>query len=168
MKICKNCSIAYEDGVKDCFVCKSSNFYLVLETNDFDEDNEELILTDKTEDRLSIMFDKQWELQDSKGIWTKINENDTNIQEYLNQNFLALHEEAVEIMRETAYKNPEYVKFGWKKNQQMNFEKAKDEIIDLWHFVMNISMVIGMDEEEFFKRYCIKNNINHERDNNGY
>jgi len=120
------------------------------------------------EDKLKIMFDKQYALQKKLGVYDKLVENNTNIQLYLNQNFLALHEESVEIMRETAYKNPDFVKFGWKKHQVMNLEKAKDELVDLWHFVMNISIAIGMSSDDFYARYCKKNTINVVRHESGY
>jgi len=51
------------------------------------------------EDKLKIMFDKQYALQKKLGVYDKLVENNTNIQLYLNQNFLALHEESVEINR---------------------------------------------------------------------
>ena len=37
-------------------------------------------------------------------------------------------------MRETAWKNPAKIKYGWKKNQELNEENFKEEIVDLWHF----------------------------------
>ena len=81
---------------------------------------------------------------------------------------LALVEESIEILRETPYKNPDFVQFGWKKNQLGNEDKYKDEIVDLFHFMMNLSIVVGMTSTEFFERYCKKNKINHERKNNKY
>ena len=89
-------------------------------------------------------------------------------QQYINQMILALHEEAVEIMRETAYKNPEYVKFGWKKGQSMDNEKFKEEIVDLWHFVMNLILISGMDGDDFYGRYKAKHAENHKRQDKGY
>ena len=31
--------------------------------------------------------------------------------------------------------------------------KFKEEIIDLWHFVMNLAIISGMDGNEFYERY---------------
>ena len=81
---------------------------------------------------------------------------------------LALHEEAVEIMRESSYKNPDYVPFGWKKEQKSNNEKFKEEIVDILHFVVNLCLVSGMDSSELHQRYLNKNKENHLRQDNGY
>ena len=71
-------------------------------------------------------------------------------------------------MRETAWKNPHKIKYGWKKTQQLDEEKYKEEIIDLWHFVINLSISAGMTHEEVFERYLGKNKENHTRQNNDY
>lgn len=119
-------------------------------------------------DKLNIMFNEQKKLQHDLGTIDKYEHNFSAKQQYINQMILACQEELVEIMRETAYKNPDYVLFGWKKGQQFNRENYKNEIIDLWHFVMNLCIVVDMDADEFYELYCIKNKINHERKQNGY
>ena len=119
------------------------------------------------DDKLKHMFELQHKLQERLGTWKKI-ENESDKQQFVNQQILALHEEAVEIMKESAYKNPELVKFGWKKGQKWNVENFKEEIIDIFHFVMNLAIISGMDSDEFYKRYCKKNNVNHERQENNY
>ena len=115
------------------------------------------------------MFEKQQELQEKLGIWKKIEADPPQAkQAFINQMILACQEELVEIMRETPYKNPEYVPFGWKKGQIGDPEKFKDEIIDLWHFVMNLALVSGMNANEFYLRYCKKNTINLHRQKINY
>lgn len=116
---------------------------------------------------LAHMFKVQYELQERLETWEKI-KNPQMRQQFINQMILAIQEEAVEIMRETAYKNPEFVPFGWKKTQVENTENFKEEIIDLFHFVMNLAMVSGMDSKEFYERYLKKNKINHDRQDNNY
>ena len=69
------------------------------------------------EDKLDIIFQKQIELQERLGNIKKINSSDSMKQKFINQMILAIQEEAIEIMRESAYKNPDYVEFGWKKGQ---------------------------------------------------
>ena len=118
-------------------------------------------------DRLALMFDKQNELQASLGTWEKI-ESNMDRQAYINQMILALVEEAVEIMRETPYKNPAFVLFGWKKNQGMRKQKALEECVDLFHFLMNIVMVLDFNDEDFFEIYCQKNKVNFKRQQEGY
>jgi dimeric dUTPase (all-alpha-NTP-PPase superfamily) len=126
-------------------------------------------LEDKMEnDKLDRMFEIQHKAQESRGTWEKIKGSESMKQQFINQMLLACQEEVVEIMRETAYKNPEYVPFGWKQKQVWNEENYKNEIIDLWHFVMNLYMSVGGTSEDFYKRYLEKNKENLERWSNGY
>jgi NTP pyrophosphatase (non-canonical NTP hydrolase) len=120
------------------------------------------------EDKLDIIFQKQIELQERLGNIYKINSSDSMKQKFINQMILAIQEEAIEIMRESAYKNPDYVEFGWKKGQTSDNEKFKDEIADLLHFLVNLCIVSDMDAEELFNRFYYKNKENHERQDNNY
>ena len=117
---------------------------------------------------LKEMFEIQEKSQEYLGTWDKIDGSPEMEQKFINQMILACQEEIVEIMRETAYKNPEFVEFGWKKGQGWNQENFKEEIIDLWHFVMNLALVSGMKSEEFYERYKKKNEKNIERWNGDY
>jgi len=114
-------------------------------------------------DKLETIFELQKLLQDKVGTFEKIGNDPKMKQQFINQMILALHEEAVEIMRESAYKNPDYVPFGWKKGQKANNEKFKDEIVDLLHHTINLCLVSGMDSDELYRRYVKKNKENHER-----
>lgn len=42
------------------------------------------------------------------------------------------------------------------------------EFIDMWHFMMNIGLLIGMNGEKFRKYYYLKNKENFDRQNRGY
>ena len=106
-------------------------------------------MNNEIKDKLDEIYNHQKALQVKLGIYDKISDSKSLKQHYINQMILALHEEAVEIMRETAYKNPEFVPFGWKKGQEFNNEKFKEEIIDIIHFVMNLCIISGMDSEHF-------------------
>lgn len=117
-------------------------------------------------DKLDDMLDLQRQLQERLSLF-KIKDAATK-QQFINQMCLALHEETVEMMRETAYKNPEYVLFGWKKGQQFNNERFKEEIVDAWHFLMNMIIISEMDGDEFYLRYKAKHAKNHERQDQSY
>jgi len=123
---------------------------------------------DYSSDRLSDLFIQQFKLQDRLGNIKKIKSSPEMKQKYINQMILAIHEEAVEIMRETAYKNPDYVEFGWKKGQKFDNEKFKEEIVDIWHFVLNLCIVADMDSDELVARFFNKNQENHKRQDDGY
>lgn len=119
-------------------------------------------------DYLEQIYSKQFELQKKLGTIDKFKESPAMRQQYINQMILALHEEAVEIMRETAYKNPDYVPFGWKKHQEYNEEKFKEEIIDIIHFVLNLCIVAGMGPDEIYNKFMEKNKENGKRKDDGY
>lgn len=114
------------------------------------------------------MFQMQYDLQAKLGIWEKLEAREDLQQQYLNQMFLAMHEETCEIMRTTAYKNPLYVPFGWKKGQEHNREEFLDECVDLLYFLMNIVLAQGFNAEDFYEAYCRKNNLNYVRQESGY
>lgn len=116
-------------------------------------------------DRLDVMFTEQKKLQEKLGVFEKTT-SPLMMQHYIDKMLLAIHEEAVEIARETMSKDIE-MPFGWKHTNGSE-EKYKQEIIDLWHFTMNLWLVIGGTDQEFFEMYLDKNNINHERQNNKY
>jgi len=118
-------------------------------------------------DKLEHIFYLQFKLQKKLGVIKQI-KNDSDKQQFINLNILAIFEEAVEIIKESAYKNPKVIKFGWKKGQFFNEENFKAEIIDLFHFLVNLCLVVNMDADEFYNRYCIKNIKNINRKNEGY
>lgn len=89
-------------------------------------------------------------------------------QEFININILASLDELSESLRETAWKNPKYINCGWKKRQEYNAENFKEELIDLWHFLINLSIASGMDADELHRRFTNKNKINHQRQENKY
>ncbi len=119
------------------------------------------------DDMLREIFKKQANLQERLGNTEKIKDPILK-QKFINQMILAVHEEAVEIMRESAYKNPDYVEFGWKKGQKFDEKKFKEEVADLLHFVVNLCLAVDMGADELFDRYINKNKENHKRQDANY
>ena len=117
--------------------------------------------------RLTDIFKFQRELQTKLGTFDKI-QTPADRQEFVNQMLLAMFEETVEVMRETPYKNPAFVKFGWKKTQIGDINKLREELVDLLHFFVNICLVNNFTAEDIFQTYCKKNSINAERHSSGY
>ena len=118
------------------------------------------------QDKLDILFNKQEILQNRlKNIPFK---NQKHRQEFINITVLACLDELSEILRETAWKNPKYIAGGWKKTQKFKLENYKEEIIDLWHFLINLSISAGLSSDDLFKRFLNKNEENHERQNKNY
>lgn len=118
-------------------------------------------------DKLEVMFTRQRVLQNRLGTLNIVNDKPLNRQLFIDKMLLAAHEELTEISRETLSKSSD-MPFGWKQNQSFNEDKYKEEIIDLWHFVMNLWLAIDGTPEEFYKLYLEKNEENHVRQEEGY
>jgi dimeric dUTPase (all-alpha-NTP-PPase superfamily) len=74
---------------------------------------------------------------------------------------LALIDEIMEALRETPWK-------PWKKQQEFHQEKFKEELIDCWHFLINLTLASGMDAQELYDKFVNKNNENFKRQKNNY
>jgi len=152
-------------------ILKEENAFLINENEKLKKYNkeitDELIELKMKEDLLVDIYNHQKHLQLHLGTLQKI-KTEADKQEYLNMMFLALFDECGELMRETAFKNSNLMKFGWKKNQPLNYDNAKKELIDILHFVFNIAIVLGMKPQEIHDIYINKNKINVERKNEGY
>lgn len=53
-------------------------------------------------------------------------------------------------------------------DHKTKLELAKEEFVDVFHFVLNIALALDISAEDLYCRYLAKNNVNHERQNNGY
>jgi dimeric dUTPase (all-alpha-NTP-PPase superfamily) len=73
----------------------------------------------------------------------------------------AIVHEAIELQRLTSWK-------WWKKPTPFDTEAAKEELIDIWHFVVQASIELGMTPADVVKVYKYKNSINRERQTSGY
>ena len=47
-------------------------------------------------------------------------------------------------------------------------EHAKEELIDIWHFVVQASLELGLKPKDILEEYQRKNAINHKRQREGY
>jgi dimeric dUTPase (all-alpha-NTP-PPase superfamily) len=73
----------------------------------------------------------------------------------------AMIHEAIELQRLTNWK-------WWKKASKFDDNRAKEEVIDLWHFLVQTSIELGMTPKEILEQYLRKNQINKERQEKGY
>ncbi len=73
----------------------------------------------------------------------------------------AIMHEAVELQRTTNWK-------WWKKPTPFNIEEAKEELIDIWHFVVQASLELNLTPDDILAEYKRKNEINRNRQKNGY
>lgn len=73
----------------------------------------------------------------------------------------AIIHEAVELQRLTSWK-------WWKKPAQFDSGAAKEELIDIWHFVVQASIELGMSPADILDEYKKKNSVNRDRQTSGY
>ena len=73
----------------------------------------------------------------------------------------AIVHEAIELQRLTSWK-------WWKKPTPFDSEAAKEELIDIWHFVVQASIELGMSPSDVLNEYKKKNNVNRNRQASGY
>jgi len=107
-------------------------------------------------DKLKEVFELQRTLQERLG--NDLSKFDI---EFFKLNHLALENELHEALRETNWK-------PWKKNQVLNLENVKKELIDVLHFYINLCLISGMDDEELYNLFTSKNRENHDRQEKGY
>jgi len=86
--------------------------------------------------------------------------NPINIELIKNQ-ILALYDEIGEALREVPWK-------PWKINQDFNVAKFKMELIDVFHFLINLFLLSGMEAKDVFETFIRKNKINVRRQKDGY
>ena len=73
----------------------------------------------------------------------------------------AIVHEAIELQRTTNWK-------WWKKPTEFNEAEAREELIDIWHFVVQASLELKLSPDDILEEYKRKNEINRERPRNGY
>ena len=73
----------------------------------------------------------------------------------------AIIHEAVELQRLTSWK-------WWKKSTPFNKQAAKEELVDIWHFVVQASIELGMTPADILEEYEKKNKVNRDRQASGY
>lgn len=121
----------------------------------------------KIDDKLDFLFNKQNELfkKQMESTENKM-KNLYEIKEPFDGYRLfmlstALVHEAIELQRETNWK-------WWKKEIKTNDEKIQEEIIDIWHFLIQLSIEAGLDSKKLIEKYMQKNEENLKRQVKGY
>ena len=104
--------------------------------------------------KLQDLFEMQSTLQ--RLIGSKI-----KTKEFIRLTFIGIITEACEALEEINWK-------PWKQPQKVNTNKFKEEIVDLWHFVINLTLASGMGSEELMIRFKNKNKINTRRQKEKY
>jgi dimeric dUTPase (all-alpha-NTP-PPase superfamily) len=109
------------------------------------------------EDKLESIFTLQ------KGLANMMNLNryPKDVEGKISALCTAIMHEAVELQRTTNWK-------WWKTPTAFNEAEAKEELIDIWHFVIQASIELNLSPEDILKEYQRKNEINRQREKTGY
>lgn len=81
--------------------------------------------------------------------------------EFIRWNVLALEDELHEALAEVGWK-------PWATSKHINRDAFKGELVDAFHFLMNLMIVTGIDADEFLAGYREKNLRNAARQAEGY
>ena len=108
-------------------------------------------------DMLEEMFDTQKKLM--KMYFNRANSEKKSIT--LTGLCIAMAQEVAEVMDETNWK-------WWKKPKKFNPEKFLEELVDLWHFLMQSVILAGFSAKDFYRAYMDKALVNVKRQEEGY
>lgn len=112
-------------------------------------------------DNLQTMLDMQRQLQITGiGIDPKELEGEDRIN-FSKDMILALLDEVHEVLNEMGWK-------PWATSRHFNEELVQKELIDAWHFFMNLLLAAGVDGQKLFELYTDKNRENLDRWQRGY
>jgi dimeric dUTPase (all-alpha-NTP-PPase superfamily) len=109
------------------------------------------------EDRLDSIFAMQKGLADMMNL----DRYPKDIEGKVSALCTAIMHEAVELQRTTNWK-------WWKIPTVFNKAEAREELIDIWHFVVQASLELNLTPEDILKEYERKNEINRKRQKDGY
>ena len=73
----------------------------------------------------------------------------------------AITHEAIELQRLTNWK-------WWKNPTKFDSEDAKEELMDIWHFVLQATIELDMTPDDIVEYYSKKNRINKKRKKMNY
>ena len=110
---------------------------------------------------LQAMLDLQTQFQTRLGVLS----GDT---QYIMNHILYAEAEMHEMLRELeGFK--EWKTYDWSEEEKdQHLANAKEEFIDVLHFIWNVALALGLDSDEIIQIYADKNITNHLRQDNGY
>ncbi len=105
-------------------------------------------------DKLEALFDMQNHFDEYIKEKRGLDYSDTEY--WIQQMCRAIITEACELTDATSWK-------WWKNKGKVDWDNVKEEIIDLWHFLMSISIKVGLTPDDIMNQYINKNIENYNR-----
>jgi len=111
-------------------------------------------------DMLTELFEMQDKLNCRIGVdWRGMSEEDQ--QKWVLNYCRAMTQEIAELTDSVPWK-------WWAKYQEYDQQNARVEVVDLFHFLISLALVLGMSAEDVHNLYMQKNKVNFERQDSGY
>ncbi len=114
-------------------------------------------ISEKFKDRLESIFALQKGLTDMMNLDRYPKDDEERVSALCT----AIIHEAVELQMITNWK-------WWKKPISFDRAEAREELIDIWHFVVQASIELDLTPDDILEEYKKKNEINRERQRTGY
>lgn len=114
----------------------------------------------ESKDMLQDLFDKQMSLNQRIGVNPPEMDEEEQIKWILNYT-RAASQEMAELIDSVPWK-------WWAKYQEFDVQNAKIEVVDLFHFLISLAQVLGMDASDVHDLYNQKNKLNFKRQDDGY
>jgi len=111
-------------------------------------------------DMLQDLFDKQMSLNHRIGVDPSTMNEEEKTRWVLNYT-RAASQELAELIDSVPWK-------WWAKYQTYDEQNAKVEVVDLFHFIISLAQVLGMDARDVHELYNQKNKLNFKRQDDGY
>jgi dimeric dUTPase (all-alpha-NTP-PPase superfamily) len=111
-------------------------------------------------DKLEEIFRLQRELNQRIGVHTdglSVEEKTKWVLNYTR----AMQQELAELIDSVPWK-------WWARYQEFDEQNARVEVIDLFHFLVSLAQVLGMNPDDLYNAYLKKNQVNHQRQESGY
>jgi dimeric dUTPase (all-alpha-NTP-PPase superfamily) len=113
-----------------------------------------------TKDKLTELFEMQAKLNERIGVRCS-DMNDEEQQEWILNYCRAMTQELAELTDSVPWK-------WWAKYQEYDKQNARVEVVDLFHFLISLALVLGMSADDVHNLYMQKNKVNFERQDSGY
>lgn len=113
-------------------------------------------------DRLGEMFELQGDLQKrAYGAYPSDIQDDEELIVFIKDMHIAITDELHEMLGEIGWK-------PWATSRHINYEAAQSELVDAFHFFMNLCMAFKMTPDMLFEKYKAKRLKNFKRQEEGY
>jgi len=111
-------------------------------------------------DRLDTLFQMQDSLNRRIGVDASSMTDEDRVKWVLNY-CRAMSQEIAELTDSVPWK-------WWAKYQQFDIQNCRVEVVDMLHFLISLAEVLGMSADDVFNAYVKKNEVNFQRQENGY